>query len=149
MNCEMCGADNAEYKAIIEGTELTVCFKCSKHGKILRKPEVIFKQKEFTRFKKQEEPEVVEKIIPDYGAKIRKARTRKNMTQEEFAKKLNIKESLLTKIENSAFKPSLPLAQKLEKVLKIRLIEEVEETKIKIKKEETEAVTVGDLIDFE
>ena len=68
---------------------------------------------------------------------------------EEFAKKLSIKESLLNKIENSSFKPSLPLAQKLENVLKIKLIEEVEETKMKIAKGATESVTVGDLIDFE
>jgi putative transcription factor len=145
----MCGKDNADYKAIIEGTELSVCSKCSKHGKVLRQPQIVVKKKEFQRFKKEEQPEIVVKIIPDYGSKIRKARTKKNMTQEEFAKKLNIKESLLTKIENSALKPSLPLAQKLEKVLKIRLIEEIEEEKLKIKKSETEAVTVGDLIDFE
>jgi putative transcription factor len=149
MNCEMCGADNAEYKAIIEGTELSVCSACSKHGKVLRKPQMIIRQKEFARFKKEEKPEIIEKVISDYGAKIRKARAKKKMTQEEFAKKLNIKESLLTKIENSSFKPSLPLAQKLEKLLKIRLIEEVEEEKLKIKKSETESVTVGDLIDFE
>lgn len=149
MNCEMCGKDNAEYKAIIEGTELTVCFGCSKHGKVLKKPQMIFKKKEIKRFQKQEKPEIIVKIVVDYGVKIRKARTKKNMTQEEFAKKLNIKESLLTKIENSAFKPSLPLARKLEKLLKIRLIEEVEEKKVEIKKGKKEAVTIGDLIDLE
>ncbi len=149
MNCEMCGADDAEYKTIIEGTELTVCSKCSKHGKVLHKPQMIIRKKEFARFKKEEKPEIIEKIISEYGTKIRKARTKKKMTQEEFAQKLSIKESLLNKIENSALKPSIPLAQKLEKVLKIRLIEEIEETKLKIKKSETEAVTVGDLIDFE
>lgn len=142
MNCEMCGRKNAEYKAIIEGTELTVCDKCAKHGKILRKPKPIIKTKQ----EPQKKHEITEKIIPNYSQKIRKARVKNNMTQEEFAKKLNIKESLLHKIENSAFKPSIPLARKLEKNLKINLIEEIEDEKIEIKKEKTEGITIGDLI---
>lgn len=144
MNCELCGKTNAEYKAIVEGTELTVCFNCSIYGKIVRKARPVFKKRE--EQKKQEKPEIVEKVVNDYGQKIRKARTKKEMTQKEFAKKLNIKESLLHKIENSVFKPSIPLARKLEKNLKIQLIEEVEEEKIDIKTEKTERLTIGDLM---
>ncbi|MBN1644723.1 TIGR00270 family protein [Candidatus Woesearchaeota archaeon] len=150
MNCEMCGKKEAEYKTIVEGTELTVCAKCSAYGKVIRKPQLAIKTKQKEGFKKQEKPEKIEKIVIDYGQKIRKARTKKEMTQEEFAKKLNIKESLLTKIENSVLKPSIPLARKLEKILKIRLVEEIEDNeKVEIKSRKTEAVTIGDLIDLE
>jgi ribosome-binding protein aMBF1 (putative translation factor) len=32
----MCGKQGNMHKTLIEGTELTVCSRCSKHGKILR-----------------------------------------------------------------------------------------------------------------
>lgn len=144
----MCGKKEAEYKTIIEGTELTVCSTCSRYGKVLQKPKPIAKKRKSIAIEKKEKPEIIKKVISDYGQKIRKARTKKEMTQKEFAKKLNIKESLLQKIENSLFKPSIPLAQKLEKILKIELVEEVEEKKIEIKKGKTERMTIGDLIDL-
>jgi len=145
MNCEMCGKKEAPYKAIIEGTMLTVCKNCAKHGKILQAPK---QQKPKPKQKEtKEKPEITEKVIADYGQKIRQARTKKEMTQEEFAQKINIKESLLNKIENSAFKLSIPLARKLEKTLKIRLVEETEETKgEEIKKQKSQGMTIGDLI---
>lgn len=147
MNCEMCGKQEASHKAIIEGIELTVCSGCAKYGKILRKPQFFAKKKEVKKTEKEKEPEIIEKIISDYGQKIKKARTQKEMTQEEFARKLNIKESLLHKIENSLFEPSIPLARKLEKMLGIKLVEQTtEQEKVEIKKGKTEGMTVGDLI---
>ncbi|MBD3361495.1 TIGR00270 family protein [Candidatus Woesearchaeota archaeon] len=149
MNCEMCGKEGELFKTIIEGTELIVCSSCAKHGKVLKslRP-IIEKKKEEKKIIKEKKPEITEKLISDYGRKIRKARVKKDMTQEKFARQLNIKESLLTKIENSSFKPSIPLARKLEKLLKIKLVEETAEEKIQITKGETEAVTIGDLIKF-
>lgn len=144
----MCGKKGAEQKAIIEGIILTVCNGCSKYGKTLQKPEMRIKKKIFEKIEKQGKPEITEKIVPDYGQKIRKARTKKEMTQEEFAKIINIKESLLTKIENSSFTPSIPLARKLEKLLKIKLVEEIAEEKVEITKRKTDALTIGDLIKF-
>jgi len=138
------------YKAVVEDTELTLCEKCSKLGKGA-KPIRQLSQKQELKKQKQEqtyiqEPEIIKTIIPEYGQKIRKARTKLEMTQEDFARKINIKESLLQKMENSEFEPPFEIAEKLEKLLHIKLIEEIETEKVTIKKEKTDALTIGDLI---
>ena len=139
------------YKALVEGTELTVCDKCARLGKgaklipqISQKQEQK-KQNEVLRLKTQEQ-ETVQIIAHDYGQRIRKARMKLDMTQEEFAKKISIKESILQKIENSTFEPPIDLAEKLERALHIKLIEEVEQETVEIKKEKTGVMTIGDMM---
>lgn len=139
------------YKALVEGTELVVCDKCARLGKGAKLIQQLSpkqeqkKQKEILRLKTQEQ-ETIQAITHDYGQKIRKARMKLDMTQEEFAKKLGIKESVLQKIENSEFEPPIDMAEKLEKALHIRLIEEVEQETVEIKKEKTGVMTIGDVI---
>lgn len=139
------------YKALVEGTELTVCDKCARLGKgaklipQLSPRQEQKQQKEVLRLRKKEK-EIIETIAHDYSQKIRKARMRLEMTQEEFAKKLGIKESVLQKIENSEFEPPIDMAEKLEKLLHIKLIEEIEQENVEIKKEKTSAMTIGDII---
>ena len=73
-----------------------------------------------------------------------------SMTQKQFAKHTNLKESIIHKIETGSFEPSLKMARKLEKVLKVKLIEEKEEeVEIKPKSNEkpsSEGMTLGDFI---
>ncbi len=60
--------------------------------------------------------------------------------------KINEKESLIHQIETGRFEPNIALTRKLEKFLKIKLIEEHEEIhkgKTKIK---TDKFTIGDFI---
>lgn len=139
--CDLCGAETRLVRAIVEGTELNVCPKCGQYGKILKKP--IIKKREAP---KPIEPEVAEKIVKDYPSKIGKARKQKNMTQEEFAKMLNEKESIIQKIEAGSFKPSIGLARKLEKKLNIKLIEEEKSISVNIKQNKSGPLTIGDLI---
>ena len=40
-----------------------------------------------------------------------------SMTQKQFAKYINLKESMLHKIETGSFEPPLDMAKKLEKIL--------------------------------
>ena len=44
-----------------------------------------------------------------------------------FAKKLNERHSIMQKIESGQFKPSIDMAHKLEKILKIEIVEEIGE----------------------
>ena len=146
MQCEMCGSEKDLVRAKIEGTELKVCRKCSEFGKVLgpvikeveeKKPENI----------EEEEPEVVEMVVSNFSEIIRNKREKLRLNQKDFARKLNEKESIIHKIENSSFKPSLSMARKLESLLNIKLIEEYAETKIKgDKKIEGKSLTIGDLI---
>jgi len=150
MNCEMCGKETEDlYNAIIEGTNLKVCERCAKHGKIIKKIKPFVLPKKIKRIAQPKEPEmeIVEAVVDDYAKKIRDARSKSGMTQKEFAKKINEKESLLHKIETGAFKPSLPTAKKLQKILRIKLVEEREEEEIEMPKEKKGgALTIGDIL---
>ncbi|MBD3354722.1 TIGR00270 family protein [Candidatus Woesearchaeota archaeon] len=147
MRCDLCGAEENLYKTIIEGAELNVCRNCSKHGKVLRevrKSEPV-KEKKISE-KKEEEENIMQMVSSDFSEKIRKKREIMGMEQEEFAKSISEKESVVHKLETGELKPSIKLAEKLEKKLGIKLIEEYkEEHKFKEKKE-TGKMTIGDMI---
>ena len=85
--------------------------------------------------------------MPDFAKKIRKKREQLGMKQEEFAKKIAERESVVHKLETGEFTPSLKLAIKLEKRLNLKLIEELEEEKQKIKLgTESAELTIGDML---
>lgn len=66
-------------------------------------------------------------LIEDFGAVVRQARERLGLTQAELAKQISEKLSVIKKIEAGRLKPDELLARKLERALKVKLIEEGEE----------------------
>jgi putative transcription factor len=124
----MCGRSGRLVKARVEGSELEVCEACSKFGKVLippnRRPE--FQKKRLTPQTKR--PTELITLLEDYPQKIREARHRLGLTQEEFAIKAAEKHSLIQKIESGDIKPSVPLARKLEQILKIKIVMAYNET---------------------
>lgn len=151
MNCDICGRDALLYTVLVEGSELKVCERCSASGKVIKRPEFVIPKKP-----KKTEParaaqvmkEIVETIVEDYGARIKQAREKTGLTQKEFAKKINEKESILHKLETGSFEPPMLLAKKLEKMLHIVLIEQTEQEKEQApaKKEKSEGLTIGDVL---
>ena len=146
--CNICGIKSELYQTLIEGTELNVCMKCSKFGKVIKKVKTEEEKKDI---KKQEsilpEKEIMQLIVSDYAGLIKNAREKLNLKQEDFAKKINEKQNLIHLIETSRLEPSIDLAKKLEKALKIKLIEEYEETGTEnVKKDSGETFTIGDFI---
>ncbi|MDP2906487.1 MAG: multiprotein bridging factor aMBF1 [Nanoarchaeota archaeon] len=151
MMCEMCGGEKLHlYKAIVEGSILSVCERCKKFGEVIsiEKPKIEEHKQEKQKPKAKPEEEKQEIIVDDYSWKIRKAREEKEMTQEELAKALAEKESMIHKIESNQMTPSLQLAKKLEQFLRINLIEEFDPNKAPAKELDfkDEAITIGDLI---
>ena len=140
MNCELCGKQRELVLALVENIEMKVCPDCSKFGKVLREIKEIEEEE-----KKFEEEEFVEGIVDDYSKIIKDKREKMGMKQEELAKKLNIKESIIHKIETGALEPSMETAKKLENFLRIKLITEYN---VKYKKigADDRAMTLGDLI---
>lgn len=141
-NCELCGKETKLIRAEVEGIVLNVCQGCAKHGKAIRAPQA----PKPSRRRTEAAPEIVEELVTDYSDRIRKARERKGMTQEEFAKMLNEKESIVQKIENGTFRPTIDKAKKFQKILNISLIDATEETPVKIGKSKSEALTIGDIL---
>ncbi len=145
-NCELCGKDTELFRSDIEGTILNVCKDCSSFGKILSP----IKKAELRTIKKEislpAELEMTEAIVPNFSELVKQAREKRNLKQEDFAKMLNEKASIIHKIETGTLEPPIPLAKKLEKMLGIKLITQVKEELLQQSKAKTDQVTIGDLI---
>ena len=141
----MCGNPGKLFKTIVEGTELSVCQECSSFGKVVVVIEL--SARPIAKAKSEEpETEVMELLVEDYAEKIRKKRESLGLNQDEFAKKLNEKESLIQKIESGHFEPSIGLAKKISRILQIKLVEEYEERHEKQPRPKVEGFTLGDFI---
>ena len=157
MICELCGRDVPRLrKVVIEGVILNVCDECAKFGKEIRgneipkevkyiPPEVIrerIERKKRRRYRDLDEEEV---LVEDYAERIRHARERLGMTQDELAKKILEKRTVISKIERGEMRPDDELIKKLEKALGIKLKEKVTVTYRKEEKK-TRGLTLGDLL---
>ncbi len=142
MNCDMCGKEENFVRSIIEGSELNVCTKCAKYGKVLgniaRKPFVPKMDKSRTK-------EAITIINPHYATLIKQKREQLGLKQEDLAKALSEKESVVQKTESGAI-PPMELARKFESFLKIKLIEEYREEVDTSQKNKTAELTLGDFI---
>lgn len=118
MDCELCGKKSDLVKARIDSVLLNVCSECAKSGKIIEtpKPRVIVPAQQA-----RIEPEEI--VVPDFAQKIRQARQSKGLKQEELAKLLNERLSVVSAVESGRRTPDLKLAKKLEKFFGISLIE--------------------------
>jgi len=143
----MCGKEGNLTDAIVEGSMLKVCPDCSKHGQVvaISEPRVI---REVKTFERREED--VEVIVEDYSELIKTAREKKGLKQEELARDVGERESIIHQIESGKMKPDFKLAKKLNFYLKIELIEKA--PRINVKKESKEIdfkdknLTIGDLL---
>ena len=122
MMCELCGQRPAEFNTEVEGTTMSVCQTCTRYGDVKGKSNVKIVVQERKRVEVKE-PEYV--FVQGYGAKLKQAREKLGLKQDEFAKKLNERESVLHQIESEHFKPSIALAKKLEHALNIHILDEI------------------------
>ena len=152
MGCEMCGSEKPLFICEIEGTRLNVCSECAKYGKTIKKAPVIETAKEKTKAikkeleNKEEKTEPLLVINPDYAKLIKTAREKLGLNQEDTAKKINEKISVLHNLETGKHPPNIELAKKLERFFHIRLIQEISD-KVEWKSGASrDQLTVGDLL---
>lgn len=136
--CPICGGiiwGKGQY-VLIEGAKIVVCQSCAQYGtKIYERPKSAhlkkskYKQSISTSKKPKSKQYSFEKveIVPDYAKRIRNTRNSHNLNQEQFARKLNEKPSLLRRIEVGKAKPTIKLAKKIEQVYHIKLLKEVDD----------------------
>lgn len=154
MGCDMCGKVGQLFVVEVEGTDMEVCDSCSKFGKVKKRlmtsHDNKIKEKNRQVVLKNIEPkrEIVFIIVDDYSSKIKNARERMNLKQEDVAKKIAEKESLLQNIESGKFEPNIELARKLEKFFNISIVEQHEEIHKPISKSNDNVLTLGDMIKF-
>ena len=137
--CEMCGKDTNLITANIDGAELNVCNSCGKYGTIKKKSAPVRQ-----RYKKQEGP--VLRVVSNFSNVIRSAREQQHMSQEEFAKSIQEKESVVQKWESGTLKPRIGIAKQLERILKITLLEKDEVKQVEMKRAASDEFTLGDFI---
>ncbi|MEM4576897.1 MAG: multiprotein bridging factor aMBF1 [Candidatus Nezhaarchaeales archaeon] len=147
MLCELCGKPvmGKPVKVWIEGAQLTVCQRCSRYGSIVKtgtattvRPQVQLKR----RGVKLGVENLV--LVNNYSALIRQARESMGLTQADLARLIGEKESIIRRLEGGRMAPTLELARKLEKQLKIRLYEEVHETQ-EVPRPQSFQLTLGDV----
>jgi len=158
LRCEVCGSRirGTPYRAMIEGAKLTVCGKCVKLGSIfweakseprLKKVAKRLPQPVLATKKKPVKLQATLELVEDFSSRVRQAREKLRLSQEDLGRKLNEKVSLLRKIEIGKMTPDHRLAEKLEHALKITLLVPFSEPKISPKiLSRPQEVTLGDIL---
>lgn len=152
--CEICGQLSFDLKPIrLEGTLMQACPKCAKYGE----PERIQKassppQKRTLESKKPRIPKQPSYrkdqygLVPGFGEKIRNVRESKDLTREELAKKLQVKASYLAKLELEKIHPSDKMTKKIESMLEIKLLSQLEPVDTVSSKKALSKMTLGDIV---
>jgi putative transcription factor len=131
----MCGRDAPLRAAIVEGTRMQVCPTCAKFGVEVagQKTEVTGRSRVTQaieqRAARAQPRDIFQQmeldLVEDFGKRIREARQRKGLTQEELAQKLAERQSVLSKVEAGTQRPSDDLARRIERELGVKLFEPV------------------------
>ncbi|USZ68303.1 multiprotein bridging factor aMBF1 [Halorussus salilacus] len=142
VQCEMCGADTGSPKTIkVEGAELDVCDDCADFGTEVKTPDSGSTSTKYStssssgsstssgtsssssssRSRRSDMFDDMDELAQDYDDRIRDAREETGMSQEDLAKKLNEKASLIRKLERGDILPSDEVQTKLERELDIAL----------------------------
>lgn len=85
-------------------------------------------------------------LVEDYAKIVREARNARGLTQEELARKLNERQSILSKVEAGTQRPNDDLARKLERELNVILYEKVDAAEPETRTASKGTFTLGDLI---
>jgi len=121
-SCEICGNGPAEIKIKINNTILSVCQLCAKYGTIIEDDKTKSQKAIPKPVQQQESAEEV--LVDNFGKIIERARLEKGLNQKEFAAQLNIPLNVL-KLAEAGKRLDLITAKKIEKALKVKLIEKV------------------------
>lgn len=151
--CEICGQSSFDLKPIrLEGTIMMACLKCAKYGESDPIPRVnsshhkkVISPKVMRSPKRKNLGEDTYGLVPDYGERIRNVREDKGWTREVLAKKLQVKESYLAKLELKKIHPSEKMAKKIEKMLEIKLLSPIDTVDITPSKKTLSKMTLGDI----
>lgn len=165
MPCEMCGRDVPRLRRVlIGGTELEVCSECARFGSDMAREvpagEPVASGPAATAAPRTVRPATrrprdalsggEEELVEDYHARIRNGRSKMGLSQEDLAKRINEKKSVISRLETGEMRPSDKLVKTLERVLEIKLKERVElqmdDQAAKKRRAASGGVTLGDLI---
>lgn len=142
-------------EVLLEGAPIRVCQGCAIHGKKIRVAQVTTRRDAIQRYRSTRrrspppnlEPEPTVEVVANYATRIRTARNSLKLTQDQFAYRLNETPALLRRIEAGKTQPTVKLAQKIQRVYDITLLQKLsDELKVHIKKymKKTTGSSLGD-----
>ena len=164
MICEMCGKDVPTTRLmVVQGAKLNLCPNCMRFGDDYHAPReedggrsfesnsAIIQQRLEKRQRRMQTKDIYAgtasvALIEDYGKAIRKAREKKNLDMESFAKSINEKKGILEKVEAQNLVPDEKLIKKLEKALGIKLTGIVQEGGSVNARGDAKGMTLGNFI---
>lgn len=155
MRCEVCGQEirGQPFYRIIEGGRMTVCGRCSKFGSGDWDPRQVnrisIQSRPVQPRRARSDLEAAEELelIENYGELIRKSRQKMKLSVEDFANKINEKESVVKKLEQEDINPDSKLIKKVENTLNIRILEVVDATpEVKFSKQASSSRTLADIM---
>lgn len=140
--CEMCGAEKSSLTTTkVEGAELQLCGDCKGFGTEVRTESTSSASTKYSTSsssgtssssssggsssggRRRDMFDEMDELAGDYDERIRAAREQEGLSQEELAKSLNEKASLIRKLERGDVLPSDDVQRKLERHLDITLTE--------------------------
>ena len=168
MPCEMCGKEVPRLRKVkIGGTTLEVCNECARFGEDAAPPPPVAEPpasgpaavatpptpaRAFTHHGQRKDAlsSGEMELADDFNRRIINGRRKKGLTQEELAKRINEKKSVISRLETGEMRPSDRLIKVLEKELDVKLKERMEfQAEPAKKRVATGGVTLGDLIKME
>ncbi len=147
MYCEVCGSEirGQPRLVFIERTEMKVCNRCRKFAEQSRGVKGL---KPLPKRPSKPKPKVVSKkeyeLIENYGTIIKKAREKRDWTQEDLSKRVNEKSSVIARIETEKMTPNEDLLKKIERLLEINIKQEIGGDPLSTTPS-TKSLTLGDI----
>lgn len=144
--CEMCGKSTATVLAVVEAVEMNVCSSCAKFG-IAKKQQNRRKFSSRKTFQKLD-PHEEQKIVDNFAVIIRASREKQQLTQEQFAEKINERVSIVAKWEHGDLQPPLSVARRLQRVLHCKLLDsdDKEKKSVALQKRDVLTPTLADVV---
>lgn len=166
VTCEICGRNIDEpHYYLVDGSKMLLCKICAARGNYEKvktrarssrtagsgqktKKSMIKtrKKKQKPSSRRKRPSHSTQRLVQNYGEKIRTARLRANLTKKELARNLKEKASYISKIEKKKMRPPKDLISKLEDLLEINLTEKLKSKATRWAGTEEGEVTVGDVV---
>ena len=158
MNCDICGREitGPAFRVRVEGAKMLVCSTCQHLGKpyhdetpapMRQRMPGTLRMPKATHQRAPELPRGMEEseVADDYSTLVRRQRMKMGLSQEELAKRVKEKLSVIQKIETGKMAPDTKLCRELEHELRIKLLVPRKETTVP-KMAAPPEVTLGDII---
>ena len=169
--CEMCGAESSSLTTTkVEGAELELCDSCTDFGTEVRTESSSSSSTKYSTSsssssssspssssssdgsssggsrRRRDMFDDMEELAADYDDRIRSAREERGLSQEDLAKELNEKASLIRKLERGDILPSDEVQTKLERKLDISLSEGASDEDAEWSGGSSTTTTLGDVV---